>query len=149
MLRARFWVACATHALKGTQIRMPHVILEYSRNIIEEMDFHPVFVRIHEALAATGAFAIEEIKSRAIRHDSHAVGEGRPQSAFVHVQLSILEGRSGEIKEAAGAAIMAIIRENFQRSWDELELSLSVEVRDMARESYIKDRSEGPAAVEE
>ena len=128
---------------------MPHVILEYSRNVIEEPDFHPVFLRIHEALAATGAFAIEEIKSRAVCHDWHAVGPGRPQSAFVHVQLSILEGRSPEIRKAAGAAIMSIIRETFQQSWDELELSLSVEVREMARETYFKDRSDGPTHLEE
>jgi 5-carboxymethyl-2-hydroxymuconate isomerase len=127
---------------------MPHVILEYSRNVIEELDFHPVFVRIHEALAATGAFAIEEIKSRAVCHDWHAVGSGRPQSAFVHVQLSILEGRSPEIRKAAGAAIMSIIRETFHQSWDELELSLSVEVREMARETYFKDRSDGPTHIE-
>ena len=128
---------------------MPHVILECSRNIIEEIDLHPVFVRIHEALVGLGTFALEDIKSRAITHDRHAVGDGRPQSAFVHVQLSILEGRPKEIREAAGAAILAILRETYRRSWEELQLSLSVEVREMARDTYFKDRSEGPTPVEE
>lgn len=127
---------------------MPHVILEYSRNVIEELDFHPVFVRFHEALAGLGSFAIEDIKSRSICHDAHAVGDGRPQNAFVHVQLSILEGRTEAVRKAAGEAIMDILRDTFHRSWNELELSLSVEVREMARDAYFKDRSDGPTHLE-
>jgi len=121
---------------------MPHVVLEYSRNVIDEVDHHALFVRIHEALAALGAFAIDDIKSRAIRHDWYAVGDRNPHNAFVHVQLSILEGRSEEVRDAAGAAVMAIVREAYVDSWHRLALSLSVEVREMTRATYFKDRSD-------
>jgi len=127
---------------------MPHVTIEYSRNVIEELDFHPIFIRIHEALHSLGTFAIEDIKSRAICYDRHAVGAGRPQSAFAHVQLSILEGRPAEIRTAAGQAILEILRESFHRSWEELQMNLSVEVREMKRDSFFRADSDGPTHVE-
>lgn len=119
---------------------MPHVVLEYSDNLPDRPDLRRVLLEIHEALVATGAFARDDIKSRALRHDTHAVADGAAERGFVAVEVRILEGRSAEVKAAASDGVLAVLARAFPESLARLPVGLSVEIREMDRASYRRRR---------
>ena len=43
---------------------MPHLLLECTRNLIEEFDSRQLFSALHSEMMDTGEFVLDEIKSR-------------------------------------------------------------------------------------
>jgi 5-carboxymethyl-2-hydroxymuconate isomerase len=81
---------------------MPHFVLEYSGNILEEVDFKDLFKKLHTLLVDVDPFNLSDIKSRAIRHQDFHVANGQESNAFVHLTLSIFKGRDLSIRQAVG-----------------------------------------------
>ena len=127
---------------------MPHLTLEYSDNLPAPVDVAALFARLHAALAEAGPFALAQIKSRALPHATFRVGAGAPESVFVHLTVAILTGRSVEDRRRIGERMLGLLREAFARAWDERPCDVTVEVREMQRETYVKamnDRARGAA----
>ena len=130
--------------MRGESIRqsnMPHAILEYSQNIIDVVDHHELFRRLHEIMTSSGPFALDDIKSRIYRADHFYVADGTPHNAFVHLRIEILEGRDLAVRQAVGEGALALLRESYPESLAHLHCQLSIEIREMAKETYYKERS--------
>jgi 5-carboxymethyl-2-hydroxymuconate isomerase len=128
---------------------MPHAILEYSQNVIESVDHHELFARLHELIVSAGPFSIDDIKSRVYRADHFYVADGNPQNTFVHLRIEVLEGRDLAVRQAVGERALALLEEVYAQSLAGLHCQLSVEVREMARDTYFKMRSEPRAHASE
>jgi 5-carboxymethyl-2-hydroxymuconate isomerase len=61
---------------------MPHLVLEYSDNIVES-DFMTLFQSCHKVLVQQLPTQLESCKSRALKHTTYYIGDGKPQKAFV------------------------------------------------------------------
>ena len=120
---------------------MPHFVLEYSDNILEEVDFKDFFKKLHTLLVDVGPFNLSDVKSRAIRHQEFYVANGQESNAFVHLTLSIFKGRDLSIRQAVGERILAFLKGQFARSFEELSCSFTVEVKEMEKETYFKATS--------
>ena len=120
---------------------MPHFVLEYSDNILEEVDFKDFFERLHTLLVENGPFKLSAIKSRAIRHRQFCVADGKDSNAFVHLTLSIFKGRDLSIRQAVGEKILSFLKGEFARSFQKLNCSYTVEVKEMEKETYFKATS--------
>jgi len=120
---------------------MPHLVLEYSANVPDRPDLRRVLLDLHEALVASTLFERRDLKSRAVRHDVFAVGDGAEDRAFVALSIAILEGRSDGVKATLAEAALVVLR----RAWPELAAggrgSITVEVRDLHRASYRRVRA--------
>ena len=77
--------------------------------------------------------------SRAVRHEIYCVGNGEQDRAFVHLQLAMMPGRSMEIKCVATARMLAFLQESFSRSCKQLRCTITVEVRELEKESYVRE----------
>ena len=117
---------------------MPHFVLEYSDNILEEVDFKDFFKRLHTLLVHVGPFNLSDIKSRAICHQEFYVANGQESNAFVHLTLSIFKGRDLGIRQTVGEKMLAFLKGEFARSFETLNCSLTVEVKEMEKETYFK-----------
>jgi 5-carboxymethyl-2-hydroxymuconate isomerase len=117
---------------------MPHIILEHSPNIVENVDFKHLFSRMHTALTDMGIFKLEDFKSRVSVAEHHYIADGNENNAYVHVELAVLSGRGLDAQNEAGARVMGILRETFADSLYERTCVLSVEVREMNRDTYRK-----------
>ena len=126
---------------------MPHLTLEYSNNLPAPVDFDALFARLHGILAEIGPFPLAQIKSRAVAHDVFRVGAGAPESVFVHLTLAILAGRNAGKRRAIGERLLAVLREAFARAWDERPCDITVDVRELPRETYVKAMNERARAV--
>jgi 5-carboxymethyl-2-hydroxymuconate isomerase len=110
---------------------MPHFVIEYSRGIEETVDLDALMTAAHEAGAESGVMKAEDIKVRAIAYEAFRFA-GNIQS-FVHVTISLLEGRSDRQKEH----LAVLLRERLARSCPEID-SISIDVRDMNAAAYKK-----------
>ena len=117
---------------------MPHLTLEYSDNLPAPVDLAALFARLHGSLAEVGPFPLAQIKSRALPHEIVRVGAGAPESVFVHLTVAILTGRDAADRRRIGESLLGILREAFARAWAERPCDLTVDVREMERETYCK-----------
>ena len=110
---------------------MPHCIVEYSRNLENQISPTLLVESVHQGARNSGLFDGNSIKTRALAFDHYQVGNQNLD--FIHVTIKILSGRNTEQREALSKAVL-----NELTKLNLLSISLTVEVRDMERESYSK-----------
>jgi 5-carboxymethyl-2-hydroxymuconate isomerase len=90
---------------------MPNLVLEYSANLILDVD--ETLQRVNAAIAGCKVFDDDDIKTRATRFERYLVGSEGRGDGFAHLRISMgprdaeTEGR---IADAAIAAMQATIR---------------------------------------
>lgn len=115
---------------------MPHLVLEYTDNVSQKVAFDDLFARLHQVLVATVSAAPEACKSRAVPLHTYYLADGRAGRALVHLTIAILAGRSDELKMNLSEQCLQVLTEFYRPSLAALDLQISVEVRDMHRDSY-------------
>jgi 5-carboxymethyl-2-hydroxymuconate isomerase len=115
---------------------MPHCILEASGNLLDQPDWAGLLGEINHTLVATGLFAAADIKSRFLRHDVFAIGDGDGDQAFVTLTVQILGGRTDDVKAQLSEALLPVLTRAFPRTFAEMKCSLTVQITDIHRPSY-------------
>ena len=120
---------------------MPHVILEYSANVVDEVDEVALARELTRELAGAGPFKLADVKTRVYRAASFSVAGGDERQSFAHLTLRILAGRDAETRRAAGEHMLGVLRRAFARSLAELDCQLTVEICEMSPSNYFKAAS--------
>lgn len=118
---------------------MPHCIIEHSSNISERPSWQQVFADLHELMAHTGQFKKSDIKSRAICHEEFYVGNGHPAGSFVSLRIFIMSGRTSFFRKSLSQSAFAVLKKHFEQSLQKAGFSLTVQIQEMERDSYIKN----------
>ena len=122
---------------------MPHAILEYSDNILDDADFVHMLSRLHDLLVETGGCNPKEIKSRVYRVEHYRVGDGSEDNCFAHLTIRVKEGRPPEMLQRMGEAALTLLKEHYALSLERQRCDLTVEIHPMRRDSYFKISSAG------
>jgi len=110
---------------------MPHLIIEYARDLLPEAQIMPLLQAVHQAAEQTQLFDSSHIKVRAVPVTHFLVGgEGR---GFVHAQLRIKEGRDQKQKKHLSEQVQAALRQHLPGAF-----VITVEVVDMDNDTYAK-----------
>lgn len=118
---------------------MPHLTIEYSANLAGFPEAE-VLAELNQTVTASPEVADEaDLKSRCVVHDRYAIGTVPDGRAFVHAQLRLLSGRTPEAKKDFSERIAVVLRRLTPRPAG-LLVQLSVEIVDMDRPSYVKER---------
>jgi 5-carboxymethyl-2-hydroxymuconate isomerase len=117
---------------------MPQLTLQYTDNISSQVDFNQIFSQLHDVLSEVAGIRIENCKSRAMALSDYRVGRGEAGGAFVHVEVAILAGRPMETREKIGRHMLEVLRTAYARPFGELDLQITVEVRDLQQDLYFK-----------
>lgn len=110
---------------------MPHLVVEYSRDVESQTDITALLHAAHEGAFQSGLFSLDDIKVRAYPCD-HSLVAGRSATS-VHVTVYLLSGREQAAQKALAERVLSHLAE--------LNLSLqslSVDCRDMDRSVYTK-----------
>ncbi|KAE9651186.1 5-carboxymethyl-2-hydroxymuconate Delta-isomerase [Pseudomonas sp. PB105] len=116
---------------------MPHLHLEYTANLTD-LAVDKTLLRLNNVLMASGQFGSEfDIKSRAVKLESFQVGTSLIPRGFIAVKLSLLSGRSPQVKQQLSQSLLAALQD--LGDWPAaLQVQLSVQLVDMDRDSYSK-----------
>lgn len=117
---------------------MPHVTLEYTKNILEQDNLRPLLLQIHQVISETAGIDKNNCKSRALCRDTYTVGTGEANNAFVHLEIRILEGRTVKLKQEVAQRCLDLLQEFYAKSAENLALQITVEMQDIQRQSYLK-----------
>jgi 5-carboxymethyl-2-hydroxymuconate isomerase len=117
---------------------MPHVVVEYSANLEEQLDIRALLKKIHDAVLASGVFKVSALRTRAERREVYVIADGDPDNAFIHVDVRMGPGRDAatrmSISQSVLDTIVAETREVFARTG----LGLSVEVREIDNSAAVR-----------
>lgn len=118
---------------------MPHLVVEYSSNLAGFPEAQAL-TELNASLTASPEILDEaDLKTRFTTTDRFAIGTAPADRAFVHAQLRLLSGRSPEAKKDLAGRVADVLRRLSPRPAGVL-VQLSVEIIDMDRPSYVKER---------
>lgn len=110
---------------------MAHVVIEYSGNLSERIDFPALLAALHAAALQTGIFPIGGLRTRAYEAVHYRIADGHPDNAFVHVMLRVGHGRDVETRKRACEAIFAALCAQLAAVFERSPLGLSLEMQEI------------------
>lgn len=117
---------------------MPHLTLETSAKINQEIRTEELLSELHQVLASVADLNIDNCKSRLVRRDKTYIGRGEPHNAFVHLEIRLLAGRSPALKGMIGQRCLRYLENYFSPSAASHALQITVEIVDIERHAYSK-----------
>lgn len=118
---------------------MPHCILEYSENIVDDIDQKALLTRLNHTIAEKFKVDIRKIKSRAVERSAFVVSDGLSNQCLIHLEVGILDGREKSAQQALSKDLHEFLKQEFPKTLNELPCSLSVEVRIIDSELYVRE----------
>jgi 5-carboxymethyl-2-hydroxymuconate isomerase len=116
---------------------VPHIILETTADLPENADLPDILEALVATLSAQETVVPASIKAYHGLRSNWAMGDGAP-AGFAHCTVEILSGRPPELRQKIAQAIFATLKSHFVASLEAGEVSLTLEIRDMDRETYLK-----------
>jgi len=118
---------------------MPHLMLEYTKNLQSKIDFKEIFSKIHGEIIETGEFVSDDIKSRAICIEKYFIGDGDPEKGFVHLSISLLDQRDENLKIQLSKALLQVLSNYLKVNTKENKCQITVEVVNINSIYYSKE----------
>jgi len=110
---------------------MPHVTMEYSANLENQVDMTALCKLVHTTGLETGLFELGAVRVRALRADHYAIADLMEANSFIDVSIRIGLGRSDEDKKRLGQAINDAMVTALEPQLAEPHFALSIEVREI------------------
>jgi 5-carboxymethyl-2-hydroxymuconate isomerase len=117
---------------------MPHLTLEYTANLRHRRPDAALLLGLHRVLESAPGVRIGNCKSRWREVEGWVVGDGRERSAFVHLDIRLLEGRPEAQRQAVGSAALELLKGHFLPAPDGVEIQITVEVLEIGKALYFK-----------
>lgn len=110
---------------------MPHIVVEYSVNLEEQISAGELVRRVHEAALGTAVFEVGAVRTRGEPRQLYEIADGDPENAFIHVAARIAPGRDPDTRRRIGQALLDALWSIAEPIWDTTPLGLSVEVNEI------------------
>ena len=111
---------------------MPHVIVEYSDNLVEAGNIPGLLERMAAKLCDSGGvLPIGGVRVRAYRCSEYVIADGKDDYAFVHIVVKLGGGRPAAFKERFFDELFALIKAHFAEIASRRYLALSMYVEDV------------------
>lgn len=110
---------------------MPHITVEYTHDLQEQIEINQLLPLIHETLLShEGVFSASGIRSRGVMiADYFRGGDNAPiEDGFVHVILKILTGRSEDVKQKVLNHLLEVINNHLTEYCGHKNVALSIEL---------------------
>ena len=110
---------------------MPHIIIEYSANLEEQVSPRRLVDALHQAALDTGVLPIGGLRTRAERRDVYAVADRDPENAFVAVLVRMGQGRDAATRRRVAETLMTALERETAEAFRTRGLGLTVEVQEI------------------
>ncbi len=116
---------------------MPHIRIEASGNVAELVPPKNIVSAIHEAACTIPMFPLAGMRTRLNLYQHYRVSDGKPDRAFIHIEIHITRGFDAESRRAASERLMATLVDLFASFEASTPLLFSVEVTEIDPETRV------------
>lgn len=109
---------------------MPHLIVEYSANIEDQIALDALLDKLHACALGTGVFPLGGLRVRAHRADAYRIADKAPDNGFVHVTATIGHGRPLDVQQRAGEELLAALTEHLKPLYERSPLAISLNIQE-------------------
>ena len=109
---------------------MPHLIVEYSANIEDQIALDALLDKLHTCALGTGVFPIGGLRVRAHRADAYRIADKAPDNGFVHITALIGHGRPLDVQQRAAEELFAVLTKHLEPLYANSPLALSLNVQE-------------------
>ena len=113
---------------------MPHLTIEYSKNIEENINVCDLVKVMHDIAAGIDALPLGGLRTRAVARKDFLIADGHDDNTFVNVALRIAPGRSDTVKKDAGERLFNALSKFFEPFWQSDPIALSFEIQELDAE---------------
>ncbi len=110
---------------------MPHLTVEYSANLENQIDILRLVETVHNAALKTGVFEVAAVRTRASRRDYYVIADGHRDNAFVAIWVRIAPGRPVETRKRLGQEIFDAACDFLQKTYESTPIGISLEVNEI------------------
>ena len=118
---------------------MPHLTIEYSENLAENIEISKLVKVMHDSAASIEALPLGGLRTRASRREFYLIADGDSSNTFVNVVLRIAPGRSDEVKKQAGEKLFSSLKNFFKLFIQSSPIALSLEIQELDANLRWKD----------
>lgn len=116
---------------------MPHIHLSTSADLVENVDIPDILRVLVEELCRQETIEPNAVKAYHSLMHTWVMGEGAP-NGFAHCEIRILTGRAPDVRKRIADAMFRRLRSCFRATIEANEAALTLELREMDRETYQK-----------
>lgn len=109
---------------------MPHLIVEYSANIEDQIALDALLDKLHTCALGTGVFPLGGLRVRAHRADDYRIADKAPDNGFVHVTALIGHGRALDVQQRAAEELFAALTAHLETLYAKSPLAISLNVQE-------------------
>ena len=114
---------------------MPHIIVEYSRGLSEQLDMAALVEALHAAAVKMPALPTGGIRTRARCSDISKVADGGVDRHFIYITVRLGQGRSVEVKRDIGGGLFGILTDFTEAHFEAGKpLSLGLEIQEIEKD---------------
>ena len=117
---------------------MPHLTVEYSANLEEDVDIAAFCAAMRDAMLATGIFPLAGIRVRAFPCHAYVVADGDPRHAYLNMICRVGAGRDTETRLAAAEAIYAAAEGHLKARVGDRPVALSLDFDELHPRTSLK-----------
>jgi 5-carboxymethyl-2-hydroxymuconate isomerase len=110
---------------------MPHIVVEYSANLENQIDALKLVEEVHQAALQTGEFETAAVRTRASRREYYAIADGHRDNAFVAIWVRVAPGRSPERRKRLGQQIFDAACKYLEPVCETTPIAISLEVQEI------------------
>lgn len=110
---------------------MPHLNIEYSANLADELDVQALVDQIHAIALETGIFPLGGVRTRAEARTHYRIANGNPRAGYIHMIVRIGAGRDLETRRSAGEKIFQALCNWTSDLYEARPLALSFELHEI------------------
>lgn len=130
---------------------MPHVRLEYSRNLEVAVDIGQLCGLIAAEMAASELFEVGGIRVRSFACDNYVIADAHPDNGFIDMTLRIGAGRHADAKKNFGDRLFQKVAAHLGGLFETPHFALSFEIQEIDsglswKKNSIHGRLRGPSA---
>jgi len=120
---------------------MPHITIEYSANLDDELDVQQLVDVVHQAALDSGVFPVGGVRTRAEMREHYAVADSDPTNAFVAAQARIGAGRDADKKKTMAQAIFRAMCNALEPIYKVRPLAISFDLSEIEEEFSFKQNN--------
>ncbi|MCG8909991.1 5-carboxymethyl-2-hydroxymuconate Delta-isomerase [Pseudomonas sp. DP-17] len=112
---------------------MPHIAIDYTTNLTDDLLPLELPRKLHEAARELGVFPLNGLRTFARVIEQHHVGADTRNEGFVNIQIRIAPGRPEELRQRIVDTLFATAEQTLAALIDRRPVGLQLEITELDR----------------